>query len=172
MAATFIPVTLADFERHFSVKNPKTGKRVFTLVQPEGSEAYYTYTHKSREGLGKLVLKVLTTLAPGASTVRDVGKDAIRCYLLWQDENGWETCIGKTNRTYRSGGPGSTADDVIKRTMAKCREALRETFKVCPHCGRPMTLRTVKKGERKGQKFWGCCAFSYEDCKGTLRHER
>jgi len=169
MAATFIPVTLADFERHFSIE--KNGKRVFTLVQPDDSEAYYTYVHKSRKGLGKLVLKVLTTLAPGASTVRDVGKDAIRCYLLWQDDNEWEVCVGRTNRTYRSGGAGATADDVIQRAMGKCREALKESFKACPECGRPMTLRTVKQGERKGQRFWGCCAFSHEGCRGSRRHE-
>lgn len=35
----------------------------------------------------------------------------------------------------------------------------------CPTCGKPMVLKTVQKGERKGQKFWGCC--DYPTCKGT-----
>ncbi len=30
---------------------------------------------------------------------------------------------------------------------------------VCPRCGALLTLRTVSKGERKGQTFWGCSRF-------------
>lgn len=165
MATRFIPITIQDFEKHFSVT--KNGQRVFTLARPPASEAYYYYVHDTRPGLGRLVLKVLTTLAPGQSSARDCGKDAIRCYLLWQDENGWETVVGKTNRTYRSGGSQATPDDVIQRTLAKCRATLKETLKACPDCGRPMFLREVKRGERKGQKFWGCCGWHKEGCKGS-----
>lgn len=35
----------------------------------------------------------------------------------------------------------------------------------CPNCGKPMILRTVRKGSRAGQTFWGCSA--YPDCTGT-----
>lgn len=29
----------------------------------------------------------------------------------------------------------------------------------CPHCGQPLVVRTVKRGERAGHKFWGCSSF-------------
>lgn len=35
----------------------------------------------------------------------------------------------------------------------------------CPVCGKPMVLRTARKGSRAGSQFWGCS--SYPDCKGT-----
>ena len=36
---------------------------------------------------------------------------------------------------------------------------------VCPNCGKPMVLRTARKGQKAGQPFWGCSGFP--DCKGT-----
>ena len=35
----------------------------------------------------------------------------------------------------------------------------------CPRCGKPMRLRTARKGPHSGQSFWGCS--SYPDCRGT-----
>lgn len=31
--------------------------------------------------------------------------------------------------------------------------------KVCPKCGKPLVLRTAKKGENAGNQFWGCSGF-------------
>lgn len=44
----------------------------------------------------------------------------------------------------------------------------KETAEVpnCPLCGKPMALRTARKGPRTGSQFWGCVG--YPDCKGTL----
>ncbi len=36
----------------------------------------------------------------------------------------------------------------------------------CPLCGRPMTLRTARKGPQAGSQFWGCAG--YPACKGVL----
>jgi restriction system protein len=36
---------------------------------------------------------------------------------------------------------------------------------VCPNCGKPMLLRTARKGSKAGQPFWGCSG--YPDCRGT-----
>ncbi len=36
----------------------------------------------------------------------------------------------------------------------------------CPKCGGGMVKREVKKGERKGQQFWGCQ--KYPKCRGTV----
>ena len=35
----------------------------------------------------------------------------------------------------------------------------------CPLCGKPMALRTARKGPTAGAQFWGCSAFP--DCKGA-----
>lgn len=35
----------------------------------------------------------------------------------------------------------------------------------CPVCGKPMALRTARKGARAGSQFWGCSG--YPECKGT-----
>jgi ATP-dependent DNA helicase RecQ len=35
----------------------------------------------------------------------------------------------------------------------------------CPVCGKPMMLRTARKGKNAGGKFWGCS--NYPSCKGT-----
>jgi restriction system protein len=38
---------------------------------------------------------------------------------------------------------------------------------VCPNCGKPMVLRTARRGANAGNQFWGCSA--YPSCKGTLK---
>ena len=35
----------------------------------------------------------------------------------------------------------------------------------CPRCGKPMALRTARKGQHAGSQFWGCSG--YPECKGT-----
>ena len=35
----------------------------------------------------------------------------------------------------------------------------------CPLCGKPMALRTARKGRTAGSQFWGCCG--YPKCKGV-----
>jgi four helix bundle suffix protein len=37
----------------------------------------------------------------------------------------------------------------------------------CPVCGKPMTLRTARKGAQTGSQFWGCSG--YPECKGTKK---
>jgi four helix bundle suffix protein len=39
----------------------------------------------------------------------------------------------------------------------------------CPRCGKPMALRTARKGERAGSQFWGCSGFP--EYKGTRELE-
>jgi len=36
----------------------------------------------------------------------------------------------------------------------------------CPQCGKPMVLRTARKGKNQGHSFWGCSG--YPDCKGVV----
>jgi restriction system protein len=35
----------------------------------------------------------------------------------------------------------------------------------CPTCGKPMALRTARRGQKVGSQFWGCSAFPA--CRGT-----
>jgi restriction system protein len=37
----------------------------------------------------------------------------------------------------------------------------------CPNCGKPMALRTARKGANAGVQFWGCSA--YPECRGTRK---
>lgn len=39
------------------------------------------------------------------------------------------------------------------------------TQPACPQCGKPMVLRTARRGANAGSQFWGCS--SYPACKGT-----
>jgi len=41
-----------------------------------------------------------------------------------------------------------------------------EDSPTCPLCGKPIRLRTARKGLKAGQSFWGCSG--YPDCRGTL----
>ena len=40
-----------------------------------------------------------------------------------------------------------------------------KTAPTCAACGQAMVLRTARKGERAGSRFWGCSG--YPECKGT-----
>ena len=42
-----------------------------------------------------------------------------------------------------------------------------ETPPACPSCGKPMILRTSKRGANAGSQFWGCS--TYPACKGTRK---
>lgn len=42
----------------------------------------------------------------------------------------------------------------------------KENSVSCPKCGGDMVKREVKKGERKGQQFWGCS--QYPKCRGIV----
>lgn len=41
----------------------------------------------------------------------------------------------------------------------------KENNKECPKCGSPMVIRESKRGQNKGNKFWGCTSFP--KCKGV-----
>ncbi len=60
-------------------------------------------------------------------------------------------------------------DGGFKERMASERYKIKDAAHegpACPTCGAPMRLRTVKKGLREGQQFWGCS--KYPACNGTL----
>ena len=49
------------------------------------------------------------------------------------------------------------SDKHLETPTPKLVETSKE--KVCPKCGKPLVLRTAKKGENSGNQFWGCSGF-------------
>jgi predicted RNA-binding Zn-ribbon protein involved in translation (DUF1610 family) len=45
-------------------------------------------------------------------------------------------------------------------------EPVQESSPRCPKCGSEMILRTAKRGDNQGGKFWGCS--KYPECRGIL----
>jgi len=62
-------------------------------------------------------------------------------------------------------GGGYSEQLAAKRIAERGRQAGRPAAPVCPKCGKPMALRTAKKGHNAGSQFWGCSG--YPDCKAT-----
>lgn len=46
---------------------------------------------------------------------------------------------------------------------------VREVSPRCPKCGSEMVLRTAKRGDNQGGKFWGCSR--YPECRGIVNLE-
>jgi four helix bundle suffix protein len=54
----------------------------------------------------------------------------------------------------------------LYESRSRKKESDKSDNPLCPKCGKPMRLRTARKGPKPGQVFWGCSG--YPDCKGTL----
>ncbi|MFQ1883652.1 NERD domain-containing protein [Aeromonas veronii] len=48
-------------------------------------------------------------------------------------------------------------------------ESLTQANPLCPRCGNTMVLRTAKRGDNRGNRFWGCS--SYPTCRGITPHQ-
>jgi hypothetical protein len=160
LMSSFIRVTIDDFEEQFGMLcRTDPAKRVFDLLKPQGQEVYYSYIVKNNT-LGRLELKILTSVRSDRRMSRDCGEDAIRCILVWNDAQGWESVIDHTTRTNRC---GNSAYDIVKRVLDKAREMISQRIPACPCCGRPMVVRTVQGTTRQ---FWGCCGYK-QGCRGS-----
>lgn len=61
---------------------------------------------------------------------------------------------------------GTTLQSIITEVQkGEIQPHNRLNENVCPHCGAKMVLRTAKKGQNTGEKFWGCSA--YPKCRAT-----
>lgn len=49
--------------------------------------------------------------------------------------------------------------------QAQSNEQAHKKAPACPTCGKPMVLRTARKGKNAGSQFWGCAG--YPNCRGT-----
>ena len=55
------------------------------------------------------------------------------------------------------------------QTNDKLPEQVQAPSPRCPKCGSEMVLRTAKRGDNQGGKFWGC--LKYPECRGILNIE-
>lgn len=62
---------------------------------------------------------------------------------------------------------GFTENMTQERLSALKAKATSDGAPTCPKCGAPMLQRTIKKGTRQGEQFWGCT--NYPKCNGTLQ---
>ena len=60
---------------------------------------------------------------------------------------------------------GLAAARIAERQRLQADKELKPTAPACPLCGKPLVLRTARKGPRVGSQFWGCPAFPR--CKGS-----
>ncbi|MBM4453650.1 MAG: four helix bundle protein [Chloroflexi bacterium] len=56
---------------------------------------------------------------------------------------------------------------IAERSSADRSDRTDRTNPACPLCGKPMALRTARKGPQVGSQFWGCSG--YPKCKGTKK---
>ncbi len=72
-------------------------------------------------------------------------------------------------RQLASQGERFVEDGGFKERMAQERNKVRDVAcenPACPKCAAPMRMRTVRKGSRTGETFWGCS--KYPACDGIL----
>lgn len=53
-----------------------------------------------------------------------------------------------------------------RQIMSEQPKQIQETSPRCPKCGSEMALRTAKRGDNQGGKFWGCS--KYPECRGIV----
>ena len=79
--------------------------------------------------------------------------------------------IGALERSFVEGGGYSeqlAAERISRRRTEAGEESSRDNpAPVCPRCGKPMALRTARKGPNAGSQFWGCSG--YPECRATLK---
>lgn len=61
---------------------------------------------------------------------------------------------------------GFTENLTKERVSTQAATAAEQGAPPCPLCGKPMIKRTIKRGTKAGQQFWGCS--NYPNCQGTL----
>ena len=64
---------------------------------------------------------------------------------------------------------GFTENMTQERLAAVKQKAVADGAPCCPKCGAPMRQRTIKKGSRQGETFWGCS--DYPHCDGVREIE-
>lgn len=102
-----------------------------------------------------LTLRVYSSISAGAG--RGVGEDAIRVVLFLKLDDKIVK-LGGSKRVHRVQGWREN----LQSRLSDWQQFL--PARTCA-CGKPMVLRHVKKGPRKGEAFYGCTG--YPECTNT-----
>ncbi len=168
--ARFIEISTSELETFFNgIANCCEANGDTSYWETQGSEMVFGLVLMSRQNLGAFVpeIKIYTTIAKGASTVRGCGKDAIRIVVGASLESGFKPCA-KSQKLLRT-APAGSRDDRVAAFFDRFKKALRAAYKAaatieaCPRCGRPMAQRKSKANG--GSLFLGCTG--YPACKTT-----
>lgn len=111
---------------------------------------------------GRVIVRVYTSIATGAGSLRGCGEDAIRIVLLAPTPEG-DRAVSESDRVFRTAPrEGDRVALFLERLRSRLREAYRRALAIpsCPDCGRAMQQRKGARG-----MFWGCLGFP--TCRGT-----
>lgn len=113
---------------------------------------------------GRAMVRVYTTMAIGASQVRDCGKDAVRVVVGHIVDERFKP-LRRHKKMLRTAPKGEESERIaifLERLTDRLRSAYGEALAIpwCPQCNSVMKMRKGKHGE-----FWGCT--DYPNCRGT-----
>jgi four helix bundle suffix protein len=98
-----------------------------------------------------------------------VAANALICLILQADvllvrqaADQERSCISQSGGSLQPG----TASSAEKKAMKHSTDPTDTKAPACKLCGKPMALRTARKGKSEGRSFWGCTG--YPECKGTM----
>ena len=82
--------------------------------------------------------------------------------LVRQAADQERSCISQSNGSEQP----AAARSAEKKGMKHPTDLPETKAPACKVCGKPMALRTARKGKSEGRSFWGCTG--YPECKGTM----
>ncbi len=152
------PACLEELDRAFEEFLRERGLRQWAADEPE-SRAVRALGARSRLERADYSLWLQST-APGMA--------ANAILILIRLASGWLDEAGSAGaRAARSAS--RDAAPPLMESGAVAPSGVIPGAPSCPRCGKPMALRTARKGARPGSQFWGCAA--YPSCKGLRNLE-
>ena len=82
--------------------------------------------------------------------------------LVRQAADQERSCISQSNGSEQPAAARCAENQVMKHPT----DPSDTKAPACKLCGKPMALRTARKGKSEGRSFWGCTG--YPECKGTM----
>ena len=84
--------------------------------------------------------------------------------LINRNINMLQKMISRQLEEFKQNG-GFTEGLCKERLTALTSQSIEQGAPKCPICNKPMIKRTIKRGTKAGQQFWGCS--NYPECQGT-----
>ena len=146
--------------------------KAWELHDPKYQSTYFLKLTKPQYG-ENFIMDAMTHIASQKKRYdcfleRGTEEDAANCLLvLCLKKNAMLTkMLGAQLQEFKN--QGGFAENLTKTRLDGRREqAISEGAPACPKCGKPMLRRTIQRGVRQGQQFWGCS--NYPECNATLK---